>query len=112
MRFSDIEVTGDLERELLGWSDGTEATLERGKEDRQMGIWTGYYGGIFLGSVASKGRREKGLHVFKMGEPCGGANAIGKKQEEGGCQLKEGGFSGSSGWVVTQEAGGGGHSSA
>lgn len=63
MRFSDIEVTGDLERELLGWSDGTEARLERGKEDRQMGIWTGYYGASFQ-EVWPAGQERKGLASF------------------------------------------------
>lgn len=34
-----------------------------------MEIWTELLWGIFLGSLATEGRREKRLHVFKMGEP-------------------------------------------
>lgn len=40
--------------------------MERGKEDRQMGLWTGYYGASFQ-EVWPAGQ-ERGSHLFKMGE--------------------------------------------
>lgn len=47
-----------------------------------MEIQTELLWGIFPGSLASKGRREKGLLAFKMGELGEGANALGKKPAE------------------------------
>lgn len=62
-----MEVAGDM-KGAVWQSDGVEARLERGKEGRQVAIRTQPLWGIFPGSLASKGRRERGLRVFKVGE--------------------------------------------